>query len=75
MGTLELFPVISKDLLEDAPVPRGFGHHRVAPSWSGHKVAVQRLYHAGPAPSTPHQPSQRRPEPPPSSDAGTHFPR
>jgi hypothetical protein len=46
MGTLELFPVISKDLLEDAPVPRGFGHHRVAPSWSGHKVAVQRLYHA-----------------------------
>ena len=43
MGVLKRLPVIGKDLLEDAPVWRGFDHHRVAPSWGVGQVAVQRL--------------------------------
>ena len=46
MGVFKRVPVIGKDLLEDAPVPRGFGHHRVAPSWGVGQVAVQPFYHA-----------------------------
>jgi hypothetical protein len=46
LGVLKLVPVIGEDLLEDAPVPRGLCHHRVAPSWGVGMFAVQRFYHA-----------------------------
>ena len=40
MGMGKLVPVIGKDLLEDVPIPRGFCHHQVAPSWGVGMVAV-----------------------------------
>src|SRR6266852_9338189 len=63
MGVGKRVPVIGKDLLEDAPVPRGLGHHRVAPSWGVGIVAVQRFYHASSTSSTPHQSSPGHPHP------------
>jgi hypothetical protein len=56
MGVFEPVPVLSKDLLEDIPVPRGLWHHRGAPSWGDDLLTVQRLYHASSASSTPHRP-------------------
>src|SRR5687767_6281738 len=54
-NAFKLVPVISKDLLEDTPVPGGLCHHRVAPSW-GHEIGlVKRFYHASAASSTPHR--------------------
>src|SRR5215475_5216147 len=61
MGMLKRLPVIRKDLLEDTPIPKGLGQHRVAPSWGDMIVVMQRLYHASPASSTPHQPLPGRP--------------
>src|SRR5262245_49097229 len=53
MGVGEAVPVVSKDLLEDVPVPRGCCQHRVAPSRDDKIVTVQRLYHTSSAQSTP----------------------
>src|SRR5262245_54964740 len=64
MGVLKRAPVIGKDLLEDIPVPRGLGHHGVAPSEGDTIVAVKRLYHGSPASSTPHRPLLRHSHPP-----------
>src|SRR5262247_2480685 len=49
MGLLKWLPVVSKDLLEDIPVPRGGCHHRIAPSGGDQIVAMERLYHASAA--------------------------
>jgi hypothetical protein len=49
-------PVLGKALLADAPVPRGWWHHRIAPSWGDDLLTVPRLYHASSASSTPHRP-------------------
>src|SRR5215813_11491490 len=67
VGVLKRLPVIDKDLLEDTPVPRGFGHHRVAPSWGDRIVTVKRLYHGLATSSTPHQPVHGQPHYPRSS--------
>src|SRR5262245_97494 len=64
MGLLKRLPVVSKDLLEDIPVPRGGCHHRSAPSGGDQIVAMERLYHASAASSTPHPASLRYPHPP-----------
>ena len=40
MGLLKRLPVVSKDLLEDIPVPRGGCHHRIAPSGGDQIVAM-----------------------------------
>src|SRR5205823_7330483 len=61
MGLLKRLPVVSKDLLEDIPVPRGGCHHRIAPSGGDQSVAMERLYHASAASSTPHPASLRYP--------------
>src|SRR2546426_12066102 len=66
MGTLKRVPVIGKDLLEDTPVPRGWWHHRIAPSRGHQIVAVKRLYHASAASSTPHRLLLRDSHPPQS---------
>src|SRR5215831_576825 len=42
MGVGKRGPVIGKDLLEDTPVPRGVGHHRVTPS-GGDEAVVSRF--------------------------------
>jgi len=63
MGVLKRLPVVGKDLFEDAPVPRGCCHHRVAPSKGDMIVTMQRLYHASPMGSTPHQSSLGYPHP------------
>src|SRR5262249_54354028 len=63
MGLLKWLPVVSKDLLEDIPVPRGGCHHRIAPSGGDQIVAMERLYHASAASSTPHPASLRYPHP------------
>src|SRR6266581_5092471 len=63
MGVGESVPVVGKDLLEDVPVPRGGCHHRVAPSGGEQIVAMERLYHASAASSTPHPASLRYPHP------------
>src|SRR5215813_6580739 len=63
MGMLKRLPVVSKDLLEDIPVPRGGCHHRSAPSGGDQIVAMERLYHASAASSTPHPASLRYPHP------------
>ena len=63
MGLLKRLPVVSKDLLEDIPVPRGGCHHRIAPSGGDQSVAMERLYHASAASSTPHPASLRYPHP------------
>src|SRR5712691_7295137 len=73
MGMGTLVPVIGKDPLEDVPIPRGFCHHQVAPSWGVGMVAVEQSSHASPAPSTPHRPSQRHPHPPLSSLSNGDF--
>src|SRR6266446_9450532 len=67
MGVLKRLPVIGKDLLEDTPVSRGFGHHRVAPSWGDMIGTVKRLCHGLAASSTPHRPVHGYPHPPRSS--------
>src|SRR2546429_5373394 len=67
MGVGESIPVVGKDLLEDTPISRGFGHHRVAPSWGDMIVTVKRLYHGLAASSTPHRPVHGHPHPPRSS--------
>ena len=54
-------PVISKDLLEDTPVPKGVGHHRVTPSGGDDLLMMKRLYHASAASSTPPPPVPRQP--------------
>ena len=56
-------PVLGKDLLEDPPVPRGVGHHRVAPRGGDDLVVMQRVYHASAASSTPPPPVPRQPSP------------
>jgi hypothetical protein len=56
IGVLKRLPVLSKDLLEDTPVPRRCCNHRVAPSWGDTLVTVRRLYHGLAASSTPHRP-------------------
>src|SRR5206468_280367 len=63
MGMLKRLPVIGKDLLEDAPVQRRGCTHRLALSWGDTLVTVQRLYHALPASSTPHQSVPGHPSP------------
>src|SRR5215831_5672343 len=63
MGLLKRLPVVSKDLLEDIPVPRGGCHHRSAPNGGDQIVAMERLYHASTASSTPHPASLRYPHP------------
>ena len=67
MGALKRLPVVGKDLLEDAPVPRGYCNHPVAPSGGDTIVTVQRFYHGLPASSTPHRPVYSHPHPPLSS--------
>src|SRR5262245_1514837 len=73
MGVLKRLPVIGKDLLEDTPIPRGFGHHRVAPSEGDRIVTVKRLYHGLAAASTPHRPIHGHPQPPRSSLINESF--
>jgi len=63
MGVLKRVPVLSQDLLEDTPVPRGCCYHRVAPSGGDMIVTMKRLYHASSAASTPHQSSLGYPHP------------
>ena len=70
MGALQRLPMVSKDLLEDIPVPRGGCTHRIAPSWGDQLVAVPRLYHASAASSTPHRPVYAHPHPLLSSETG-----
>src|SRR5215813_5331964 len=70
MGALKRLPMVSKDLLEDIPVPRGGCYHRIAPSWGDQLVAVPRLYHASAASSTPHRPVYAHPHPLLSSETG-----
>jgi hypothetical protein len=60
---LKRLPVVSKDLLEDIPVPRGGCHHRIAPSGGDQIVTMERLYHASAASSTPYLASLRHPHP------------
>src|SRR5437868_10651275 len=67
MGACKPVPVLSKDLLEDIPVPSGCCNHEGTPSWGVRIFAVQRFYHSSPASSTPHQPSPGRHQPPPSA--------
>src|SRR5262245_53124211 len=80
MGALKRLPMVSKDLLENIPVPRGGCYHRIAPSWGDQLVAVPRLYHASAASSTPHRPVYAHPHPLLSSETGAteigkmHFP-
>src|SRR5437867_10325661 len=64
MGVLKRIPVIGKDLFEDVPVPRGCCKHQGAPSEGVGIVAVQRLYHASSALSTPPRRSRGHPHPP-----------
>ena len=64
MGACKPVPVLSKDLLEDIPVPRGCCNHPGAPSWGVRMFAVKRLYHGSPASSTPHQLLSGHPHPP-----------
>src|SRR5712691_9725625 len=73
MGALNLVPVLGKNLLEDAPVPRGLCRHRVAPSWGVGMVAVKRFYHASPTSSTPHRPAPGHPHPSLSSLSNGSF--
>src|SRR5215471_13615268 len=73
MGVLKRLPVIGKDLLEDTPIPRGFGHYRVAPSEGDMIVTVKRLYHGLAAASTPHRPIHGHPQPPRSSLINESF--
>jgi len=63
MGLLKWLPVVSKDLLEDIPVPRGGCHHRIAPSGGDQIVAMERWYHASAASSTPHPAFTQVPSP------------
>src|SRR5262252_6879965 len=42
MGVGKRVPVLGKDLLEDTPVPRGVGHHRVPPR-GGDEAVVSRV--------------------------------
>src|SRR4029450_7978877 len=53
MGVGKCVPVLGKDLLEDTPVSRGVGHHRVTPSGGDDLLVMKRLYHASAASSTP----------------------
>src|SRR5919106_1999426 len=56
----EAVPVIGKDLLEDAPIPRRLDHHQSALSERIRVFRILRvkcLYHDLPSPSTPHRPS------------------
>src|SRR6266516_7345199 len=59
MGVGKRAPVIGKNLLEDTPVPRGVGHHRVTPSGGDDLLVMKRLYHASAALSTPPPPVPR----------------
>src|SRR5215831_9498326 len=70
MGALKRLPMVSKDLLENIPVPRGGCYHRIAPSWGDQLVAVPRLYHASAVSSTPHRPVYAHPHPLLSSETG-----
>jgi len=63
MGTCKPVPVLSKDLLEDVPVPRGLCQPRVAPTWGVRLFAVKRLSHGSSASSTPSSASVRAPSP------------
>src|SRR5882672_55409 len=56
MGVGKRVPVLGKDLLEDTPVPRGVGYHRVPPSGGDDLLMMKRLYHASAASSTPPPP-------------------
>src|SRR4051794_39232750 len=61
MGVGKRVPVIGKDLLEDTPVPRGVGHHRVTPRGGVDLLVMKRLYHASAASSPPPPPVPRQP--------------
>src|SRR5215470_16827343 len=63
MGMGKRLPVLGKALLEDTPVPRRLGHHRVTPSGGDDLVVMKRLYHASAASSTPPPPVPRHPSP------------
>src|SRR5215468_9899124 len=43
MGVGKSVPVLGKDLLEDMPVSRGVGHHRVPPSVGSWKINYVRV--------------------------------
>jgi hypothetical protein len=70
---LKRLPVIGKDLLEDPPIPRGFGHYRVAPSEGDRMVTVKRLSHGLAAAPPPHRPLHGPPQPPRSSLINESF--
>ena len=63
MGVGKRVPVLGTDLLEDTPVPRGVGHHRVTPRGGDERLVMQRLYHASAASSSPPPPVPRQPSP------------
>jgi hypothetical protein len=65
MGVGKRVPVIGKDLLEDTPVPRRGGHHRVTPSGNDDLLVMKRLSHASAASSTLPPPIPRQPSPVP----------
>src|SRR5437764_1287149 len=73
MGVLKRLPVVGKDLFEDAPVPRGYCNHPVAPSGGDTIVTMKRLYHGLPTSSTPHRPVDSHPHPPLSSLSNGSF--
>src|SRR5438105_13638090 len=73
MGALKRLPVVGKDLLENAPVPRGYCNHPVAPTGGNAIVTMKRLYHGLPASSTPPGPVDSHPHPPLSSLSNGSF--
>src|SRR5436309_15992113 len=73
MCVLKRLPVVGKDLFEDAPVPRGYCNHPVAPSGGDTIVTMKRLYHGLPTSSTPHRPVDSHPHPPLSSLSNGSF--
>src|SRR5919109_885866 len=63
MGVGERVPVLGKDLLEDTPIPRGVGHHRVPPSGGEDLLVMKRFYPASAVSSPPPLPVPRQPSP------------
>jgi hypothetical protein len=64
MGVGEPIPVLSKDLCEDIPVPRGCCNHEGAPTWRGGRFTVSLLYHTSLAQSTLSSACPEAPSPP-----------
>src|SRR5437762_9959831 len=54
-------PVLGKERLEDIPVPKGAGYHRVPPSGGDDLLMLKRVYHASAASSIPPPPVPRQP--------------